>query len=104
MSTLYAVYKTKENVDSSFVEYYFAKDDRLNRYLKPLVSKGAKNDMTVSDENALKGKVVFPTTYEEQKEISKYFLHLDSLLNQTTNQVEKYKNIKKALLQKMFVN
>src|SRR5690554_3949634 len=31
VSTLYAVYKCKNNVDDCFVEYYFTKDDRLNK-------------------------------------------------------------------------
>lgn len=103
VSTLYAVYKCKNNVDDCFVEYYFTKDDRLNKYLKPLVSKGAKNDMKVSDENALKGKVIFPSSYEEQLSISRYFLKLDNLINISNNKIQKFKNIKQALLQKMFV-
>lgn len=103
VSTLYAIYSAKNNVDSTFVEYYFAKDDRLNRYLNPLISKGAKNDMKVSDENALKGKVIFPKSKEEQKCIAKYFTQLDNLINVSTEQLNKFKNIKQALLQKMFV-
>lgn len=103
VSTLYAIYSAKNNVDSTFVEYYFAKDDRLNKYLNPLISKGAKNDMKVSDENALKGKVIFPKSKEEQKCIAKYFTQLDNLINVSTEQLNKFKNIKQALLQKMFV-
>ena len=72
VSTLYAVYKPKENCDSEFVQTYFELDSRMNSYMHPLVNKGAKNDMKVSDENALKGSVVFPK-FEEQKEISQYF-------------------------------
>lgn len=50
VSTLYAIYKTKKNCDSKFIEHYFNLDSRLNKYLKPLVNKGAKNDMKVSSE------------------------------------------------------
>ncbi|MGZ1049605.1 restriction endonuclease subunit S, partial [Streptococcus thermophilus] len=49
VSTLYAVYLPNENVFPGFVERYFENDLRLNSYLKPLVNKGAKNDMKVSD-------------------------------------------------------
>ena len=72
VSTLYAVYKPKNNVDSEFIQIYFELDSRMNSYMHPLVNKGAKNDMKVSDENALKGSVNFPK-FEEQKEISQYF-------------------------------
>ncbi len=79
VSTLYAVYKPKENVDSEFVQIYFESDFRMNSYMHPLVNKGAKNDMKVSDANALKGPVFFPKI-EEQIAISQYFNSLDHLI------------------------
>ena len=73
------MYKPKENCDSEFVQTYFELDSRMNSYMHPLVNKGAKNDMKVSDENALKGSVNFPK-FEEQKEISQYFESLNTLI------------------------
>ena len=51
----------------------------MNNYMHPLVNKGAKNDMKVSDENALKGEVCFPNR-DEQIKISEYFAKLDNLI------------------------
>ncbi|MGN8964082.1 hypothetical protein ACTNB3_15800, partial [Bariatricus sp. HCP28S3_D3] len=51
----------------------------MNNYMQPLVNKGAKNDMKVSDENALKGLVSFPQK-AEQIAISGYFDNLDNLI------------------------
>ena len=79
VSTLYAVYKARNNVNPEFVQIYFELDSRMNSYMHPLVNKGAKNDMKVSDENALKGPVIFPEI-EEQKLISQYFARLDRLI------------------------
>lgn len=79
VSTLYAVYHTKENAFSDFVQAYFEQHARMNNYMHPLVNKGAKNDMKVSAENALKGFVCFPH-YEEQKSISEFFDVLDRLI------------------------
>ncbi len=76
VSTLYAIYKTKKNCDSKFIEHYFNLDSRLNKYLKPLVNKGAKNDMKVSSENALIGEVCFPHI-TEQKLIVDFLDRLD---------------------------
>ena len=45
----------------------------------PLVNKGAKNDMKVSSENALKGPVCFPSRVE-QESISAFFSVLDNLI------------------------
>ena len=71
VSTLYAIYTPKKNCNAIFVEHYFELDSRLNEYLKPLVNKGAKNDMKVSSEKALDGNIIFPAI-EEQKRISAF--------------------------------
>ncbi len=101
LSTLYAVYKPKNNVDSEFIQIYFELDSRMNSYMHPLVNKGAKNDMKVSDENALKGPVIFPRI-EEQKMISQYFSNLDHLITLHQRKCDQTKNLKKYMLQKMF--
>lgn len=79
VSTLYAVYHPAERAHPDFVEVYFEQNARMNNYMAPLVSKGAKNDMKVSAENALKGAVIFPEI-EEQEVIASYFSQLDHLI------------------------
>ena len=70
--------------------------------MHPLVNKGAKNDMKVSAENALKGEVIF-SKIEEQKQISVFFERLDNLITLHQRKLEKLKKMKKAMLEKMFV-
>ena len=101
VSTLYAVYKPKEITDSKFVQIYFELDSRMNSYMHPLVNKGAKNDMKVSAENALKGMVSFPKK-DEQEMISLYFSTLDHLITLHQRKCEQTKKLKKYMLQKMF--
>ena len=79
VSTLYAVYHPKENAFSDFIQVYFEQHARMNNYMHPLVNKGAKNDMKVSAENALKGPVCFPSRIE-QESISAFFSVLDNLI------------------------
>ena len=102
VSTLYAVYKPRTNTDSEFVQIYFELDSRMNSYMHPLVNKGAKNDMKVSAENALKGPVIFPE-FEEQKKISQYFKSLDNLITLHQCKCDELQKIKKFMLQNMFV-
>ena len=102
VSTLYAVYLPNENVFPGFVERYFENDLRLNSYLKPLVNKGAKNDMKVSDENALLGNVIFPKL-EEQIAISDYFTNLDKFIQSHKDKISQLETLKKKLLQDMFI-
>ena len=79
VSTLYAVYHPKKNAFSDFIQVYFEQHARMNNYMHPLVNKGAKNDMKVSAENALKGPVCFPSRIE-QESISAFFSVLDNLI------------------------
>ena len=102
VSTLYATYKTKNEANPRFIDVYFSLNPRVNRYLYPLVNKGAKNDMNVSAENAIRGYVVFPSL-TAQAEIGALFAKIDSLIALHQRELEILKNLKKALLEKMFV-
>lgn len=101
VSTLYAVYHPKENVFPPFVQDYFEDNGRLNSYLRPLVNKGAKNDMKVSSENALTGKVIFPT-YREQREISDCISQMRSLVTVHLDKLQKMLQVKEMLLNQLF--
>lgn len=101
VSTLYAVYHSKENVNSSFVQTYFEQHARMNSYMNPLVNKGAKNDMKVSAENALKGLVIFPEI-DEQKRIVHQFEDLDNCVSIAQQKYDKLLTFKKSMLEKMF--
>lgn len=101
VSTLYAIYRPKENTFANFIQVYFEQHSRMNNYMHPLVNKGAKNDMKVSSENALKGSVTFPK-YEEQKSIAEFFSVLDNLITLHQRKLVKLRNIKKSMLEKMF--
>ena len=102
VSVLYAVYDAKENVCPDYIHYYFDPTHRINNYLLPLINKGAKNTMNISDEMALTGYICIPS-YEEQQHIADYFTSLDSQITLQTQRLEKLKQIKSACLDKMFV-
>lgn len=101
VSALYAVYSTKEGIDASFLQEYFKLDGRLNSYLLPLINKGAKNTILVSDEEAIAGFVNIPNP-QEQIAISNFLESIDTLISRRSKELEKMRNIKRALLEKMF--
>ena len=103
VSVLYGVYHTKERANANFIQTYFEQDARLNNYLRPLVNKGAKNTLLISDTDALAGEVCFAPTLTEQCSVGQFFATLDNLITLHQRQLEKLKNIKSALLEKMFV-
>lgn len=101
VSTLYAIYKPKLNVNSNFIQIYFEQNARMNNYMQPLVNKGAKNDMKISSGNALKGNVIFPIR-KEQDIIVDFFFKIDHLITLHQRKLEKLKIIKKSMLENLF--
>ncbi|MFH0491202.1 hypothetical protein CJP45_04540 [Lactobacillus plantarum] len=102
VSTLYAVYAPLKTVYSPILGYYFNLDTRVNNYLRPLVNKGAKNDMKVRDEAVLEGKVCIPDSIETQKRICNLFSLIDNLIAANEDKLEQLKTLKKLMMQKIF--
>lgn len=93
VSVLYGVYHTRENANADFIQMYFEQDARLNNYLRPLVNKGAKNTLLISDTDALEGEVCLAPTFDEQKAIGQFFDSLDNLI--TLHQRKPYSHIQR---------
>ncbi|ARV06151.1 hypothetical protein BTO04_05295 [Polaribacter sp. SA4-10] len=101
VSTLYAVYKVNDKTDGQFIEYYFSLDANLNRYLRPLVKKGAKNDMKISNEYVLNDRIYAPKL-EEQKRIAHFFNIVDIKLSQLQEKLNGLEDYKKGMMQQIF--
>ena len=102
VSPLYIVNKPKEGNDSKFIYRVFDSPEKTNNYLSPLVRKGAKNTMNISNDEWLSGKIVVAPSYEEQYQIGLYFEQLDNLITLHQRKCEETKELKKYMLQKMF--
>lgn len=102
VSTLYAVYSCKDNAYSEYLDYYFSIDDNVNSYLRPLVHKGAKNDMKINNQRVLIDSINMPS-YDEQKKIVEFLSSLDKKIDQVGRKIKQVDTFKKALLQKMFI-
>ena len=59
--------------------------------------------LSISKTNLSKTTVVFPTSEDEQNSIGTFFSHLDNLITLHQRELQKLQNIKKSLLEKMFV-
>lgn len=103
VSVLYAVYNVKESICPDFINYYFEPCDRINNYLLPLINKGAKNTMNISDDMSLQGEIMIPFDSKEQIYIASYLKTLDAKISLYSQRLEKLKQIKSACLDSMFV-
>lgn len=103
VSPLYIVNKVKEGNNSQFIYRVFDSPEKTNKYLSPLVRKGAKNTMNISNDEWLSGKIDVAPSYEEQYQIGLYFDHLDNLITLHQRQCDELKKMKKYMLQNMFI-
>lgn len=101
VSTLYAVYKTRENANNRFIEHYFSLKSRINNYLKPIVRIGAKHDMKIGNNEVLKNIVVFPEI-NEQIEIANFLDLLNDRIEVQNKIIEDLKVLKKELCNRYF--
>ncbi len=81
----------------------FDSPEKTNKYLSPLVRKGAKNTMNISNDEWLSGKIDVAPSYEEQYQIGLYFDHLDHLITLHQRKCDELKKMKKYMLQNMFI-
>ncbi len=101
VSTLYAVYNIKNNVDAQFIEYYFSSANRTNRYFKPIVRIGAKHDMKIGNQEVLANKVTFPNL-EEQTKIASLFRFLDERIATQNKIIDKLQSLIKGIRNDVF--
>ena len=101
VSTLYAVYKTKDNANNRFIEHYFSLKSRINNYLKPIVRIGAKHDMKIGNNEVLENIVAFPDI-SEQCEIADFLDLLDNRISVQNKIISKYETLIKGIRHRVF--
>ena len=88
----------KDKLDSYFI---FSRTDELKRYGETV---GAGSTFVeVSGKQMANMTISIPTTMGEQRQIGTYFRNLDNLITLHQRKLEELKNMKKTLLQQMFV-
>ena len=90
-----------ENVDSTFYYSYFRSYEFINHKLVPHVF-GIRDGKSIDIEGMKTIQIPY-TNYEEQKKIGNFVDKLNEAITLHQRKLDKLKNIKKALLEKMFV-
>lgn len=100
VSTLYPVFTTKQGLDSDFLQYQLNNGGEFRSYATLQKQGGSRTYMYLSKLENL--KLTIPEL-QEQIKISNFFNQLDQSINLHQQKVNDYQQIKKAMLQKMFV-
>lgn len=102
--SMYCVYHKRGNIkiNTSIVQCFFENKYRLDNYLRPLVNVGARNNVNITDEEALKGTITIPINIEEQTKIVNLIEKLTILITLHQHKLDQLKKLKKFFLQNMF--
>ena len=101
VSPAYVVARPYEKLDSACFGYLLKRPSMLYKYLCD--SQGnSKDTQTLKYERFAEIEAEIPPTVEEQKAISDYMGNLDSLITLHQRKLELLRNIKRAMLDKMF--
>ena len=100
---VYHSFDTNELASSNFIEYMFA-TKRPDRELAKLVSSGARMDglLNINFDEFMGINVSVPSVGEQQK-IGTFFKQLDDTIALHQHELDSLKEMKKSLLQQMFV-
>ena len=106
LSTLYIVFspKKEQQVDSDFLTVFFD-TDRWHKGVAERAAEGARNHglLNISAEDFFDIDLSVPKDVAEQKQIGAFIRQLDNLITLHQRELEKLQNIKKSMLEKMFV-
>jgi len=103
VSPLYGVYKPKSLAVGAYLHEYFMSEINTHNYLHPLIQKGAKNTINITNQRFLENSVLLPINTNELLLISKMLRSLNDKLKYLQGILQKYQKQKQYLLRQMFI-
>ena len=102
MSPLYTVFRLTDAVDGTYLSHFF-KTNGWHGFMKLEGNSGARSDrFSIGDATFFEMPIPVPSS-SEQHAIGSFFSRLDNLITLHQRKLELLQNIKKSLLDKMFV-
>lgn len=102
VSPLYGVYEPKYYELGYLLNEYFMYSNNSNRYLLPIISKGAKNTINISNSTFVTPSLFFPSDYNEVVALAAIFKaankEIDLLQKDLQKEIEKQKALMQLLL------
>jgi len=103
VSPLYGVF-TPETYDLGYIlNDYFESNVNTHNYLHPIVQKGAKNTMNITNKTFLSKSLLVPTDKNEQHKIAECLMKFNESIRLIEIQKDQVEDFKHGLLQQMFV-
>lgn len=101
VSTLYPVFTTSKELDSKYLQYQLNYGEEFSRFARLQKQGGSRTYMYLNKLRKL--SLTMPNTLDEQKEISAILSTLDHFITLRQSKCDKLKEVKKYMLQNMFM-
>lgn len=101
VSTLYPVFTTSKELDSKYLQYQLNYGEEFSRFARLQKQGGSRTYMYLNKLRKL--SLTMPNTLDEQKEISAILSTLDHLITLHQSECDNLKEVKKYMLQNMFI-
>ena len=103
VSPLYGVYVPDSLAIGIYLHKYFMSEINTQNYLHPLIQKGAKNTINITNQRFLENRVPMPLDSNELLLISKLLRSLNDEIRHEQNMLQEYQKQKQYLLRQMFI-
>ena len=103
VSPLYGVYEPRSLAVGTYLHEYFMSEINTHNYLHPLIQKGAKNTINITNQRFLENRVPMPVNSNELLLISKLLYSLNEKIKHVQNTLQEYHKQKQYLLRQMFI-
>ena len=99
VSPLYGIYEPVCYEMGYLLHTYFSYATNCSNYLLPIIQKGAKNTINITNDVFVSNKLFLPMEQGEQKALAKIFITADNEIDLLRQSIEQEKQKKKALMQ-----
>ena len=103
VSPLYGVYMPVNDYIGVILHFYFMQPSNAFNYLHPLIQKGAKNTINITNERFLKNSIPLPKAENEAIYIANTLISIQKKIDMEKKMLWSYEKEKQYLLSKMFI-
>lgn len=103
VSPLYGVYKPINDNIGIFLHFYFMQSNNAFNYLYPLIQKGAKNTINITNDRFLGNSIPFPKAKDEATYIANALTSIQTKIDIEKSLLRSYEKEKQYLLRQLFI-
>ena len=103
VSPLYGVYKPVNDYVGIILHFYFMQSNNAINYLHPLIQKGAKNTINITNGRFLENTIPLPKKEEETKCLARVLTSIQNKIILEQDLLHSYQKQKQYLLRQLFI-